>query len=91
MIEQLDGHLEDDVTEDIDTEFDAEIEEYLSTGKMGTDPQLWEDLLFYLPNRDEKFLAIEARRQALNEEYGPNYYLSQHPWDHSYLRYNVLK
>ena len=55
------------------------------------DPQFWEDLLFYLPDKAEKFLAIEARRQVLHEKHGPNFYLSQPPWDHSYLRYNVLK
>ena len=60
-IEQLDGNV-DLVADDIETEFDSEIEEYLSSGKIGTDPQLWEDLLFYLNNKEEKFLAIEARR-----------------------------
>ena len=34
--------------DDIETEFDLEIEEYLSSGILGTDPQLWEDLLWYL-------------------------------------------
>ena len=78
--------------DDIDTDFDSEIEEYLSSGVMGTDPQLWEDILFYLKSRDEKLLALECRKRALDEQFGTGYYLDQYPWilDRD-LRNTVLK
>ena len=51
VLEQIDGNTED--FQDFETEFDNEIEEYLSTGSFPESDslwyeQFWEDLLGYL-------------------------------------------
>ena len=79
-IEQLDGNYEE--IDDFETEFDNEIEEFLSTGNMECiDPQFWEDLSFYLEGKEEKLLALETRKQALDKMYGIGFYLTQLPWN----------
>ena len=95
-IQQLDGTTEE-VLPELETEHDDEIEHYLSTGEIReTDPQVWEDILYYLGsntqdiisldskiNREEKFLALEARKQAIDRKYGPGEYLEHIPWRYS--------
>ena len=75
-LEQIDGHSEFD---DIDTEYDDEIEDYLKTGVLGSDGQLWEDLLFYLKRSKDKLEALEARRLAIERDEGIGYYLIKSP------------
>ena len=71
-LEQIDGHSE---YNDIDTEYDDEIEDYLKTGVLGSGGQLWEDLLFYLKRSKDKLEALEARRFAIEREEGIGRYL----------------
>ena len=76
-LEQIDGHSE---YNDIDTEYDDEIEDYLKTGVLGSGGQLWEDLLFYLKRSKDKLEALEARRLAIEREEGIGRYLLKSPW-----------
>ena len=63
ILEHIDGNTEQ--LEDYETEFDTEIEDYLSTGIFPDvdsvwHEQLWEDLLFYLRSRKDKLDALDA-------------------------------
>ena len=80
VLEQIDGNIEQ--PQEIDTEYDKEIEDYLKTGILGSESQLFEDLLFYLKRRKDKLEALEARRQALEREYGMGSYLEMYPWSY---------
>ena len=83
VLEQIDGNTEQ--IEDYETEFDAEIEDYLSTGIFPDvdsvwHEQLWEDLLFYLKSRKDKLEALDAYREALEKKKGMGSYLGYAPW-----------
>ena len=77
VLEQIDGNIEQ--PQELDTEYDKEIEDYLKTGILGSESQLFEDLLFYLKRRKDKLEALEARRQALEREYGMGSYQEIYP------------
>ena len=85
VLEQIDGNTED--FEDFETEFDNEIEEYLSTGSFPESDslwyeQFWEDLLGYLKSRKEKLEALEAYRKLLEKKKGMGSYLGYAPWNY---------
>ena len=46
VLEQIDGNIEQ--PQELNTEYNEEIEDYLKTGILGSEIQLFEDLLFYL-------------------------------------------
>ena len=77
VLEQIDGNIEQ--PQELDTEYDKEIEDHLKTGILGSESQLFEDLLFYLKRRKDKLEALEARRQALEREYGMGSYQEIYP------------
>ena len=83
VLEQIDGNTEQ--PEEFETEFDVEIEDYLSTGIFPEvdslwHEQFWEDLLFYLKSREDKLEALDAYRKALEKKKGIGSYLGYAPW-----------
>ena len=80
ILEQIDGNTEQ--PEEIETEYDEEIEHYLRTGEIvETNIQLWEDLLHHLgSNRQEKLVALEAWKQCIDNKFGHGDHLEWHPW-----------
>ena len=84
LIEQLDGNI--DLSEDSrDVDHDDEIEHYLKTGELGVHNVAWDRLLQWLrmlPNKEEEqLIALEARKAALEREYGKGSYIRKRPWN----------
>ena len=81
LIEQLDGSV--DLSEDSrDVDHDEEIEQYLKTGKLGVHNLAWDRLLeWLLPNKEEKVIALEARKEALERVHGKGSYTRFRPWN----------
>ena len=87
-IEQIDGNVS--VTEQLDDEefykeYDEEIESFLKTGKLGSNGELWDCLMFVISKHSsdpqkELLLALEARRTAIEEGFGPGSYVKAPPW-----------
>ena len=86
LIEQLDGSV--DLSEDSrDVDHDEEIEHYLKTGQLGVHNLAWDRLLEWLkwlPNKEEKVIALEARKAALERKYGKGSFLRLRPWNEMY-------
>ena len=99
-IEQLDGNTEEEVLDELETEWDDEIDYYLETGEFkNIHRKIWDDILYYLgrneqgidlmhwkKNREEKILALEARKRAIDRECGLGEYLNRYPWYRSLYR-----
>ena len=85
IMEQLDGNTEEEeVLDDLETEWNDEIDFYLETGEFRkTHRKIWDDILYYLggneqgihlmhwkKNREEKIFALEAWKQAIDRKKG---------------------
>ena len=89
LFEQLDGNVE--LSEDSrDVAHDDEIEHYLKTGELGVHVVAWDRLLQWLKmlnNKEEIVIAFEARKAALEKEYGRGSYIEYRPWCHLRLHF----
>ena len=90
LIKQLDGNI--DFSEDSrDVAHDEEIEHYSKTGELGDHVEAWDRLLHWLkmlPNKEEEIaIALEARKAALEKEYGRGSYIKYRPWCHLRLHF----
>ena len=81
-MEQIDGNSEiDEDWDKIYGPYDDDIEDYLRTGTLkSSDKRLWEYLLYFLRDRDDVVIALEAYKKAIEKDHGTGSYLKFVPW-----------
>ena len=86
-IEEIDGNVSiaEQCDEEFYKEFYEEIESFLKTGKLGSNGELFDCLLYVISRhssdpQEELLLTLEARRTAIEEGCGPGSYVKAPPW-----------